>query len=287
MLNERTIKQSLSLNPSILYLSQQDEKFKQAKAKEKERQKKLREIEEQEKTQNTSLKVQSNTSTNATEEDDDGFRAPRSSRSLFSLGWMNGGHTNEEEGSKSNRLTRQMLPPLEGLSSSKTAEDGSPMSTGRGKKQKKMKNKVQSHDVVDNDHDAYGQRTSSVSRIQVESVDQNNDDDSDSIIQSSGRRDPFRKSKGLYIDESKGHHESPDSGSKKKTRKKKPQVSSDGEEGFDTLRLSQHLENDIIDQYSSPRNDSRQSTPQKELTNGKLFYFVKLHLKQPSVLVFQ
>lgn len=254
-------------------MSQQDEKFKQAKAKEKERQKKLKEIEEQEKTQNNSLKVQSNTTTNAsTEDDEDGFRAPRSSRSLFSLGWMNG-HTNEEEGSKSSRFTRQMLPPLEGLSSSKTAENGSPMSTGRGKKQKKMKNKVQSHDVVENDHDAYGQRSSSVSRIQVESVDQNDDDDSDSVIQSSGRRDPFRKSKGLYIDESKGHRESPDSGSKKKARKKKPQVSSDGEEGFDTLRLSQHLDNDI-DQYSSPRNDSRQSTPQ--LTNGKFFNFVTL-----------
>ncbi|XP_053398212.1 ADP-ribosylation factor-like protein 13B [Mercenaria mercenaria] len=253
-------------------IKRKEEKYKQAKAKEKERQRRLKEIENQEKSTKVTLNEQSNTTTKVTaDDDDDGLRAPRSSRSLLGLGWMNGGlYGTEEEGSNSHRLGRQLLPPLEGLTNGKTA-DSSPVSSDRGKKpNKKLKNKVQSYDGADYDNgrniDAH--RTSSVSRIQVESVhrDDDEDEDTDSVIHSSGRRDIFRKSRGLYIDEGKHKQESPDSGRKKKTRKKKQQLSSDGEEGFDTLRLSQHLDNDT-DTYASHMNGARDS-PDGRLANG-------------------
>ena len=202
-------------------------------------------------------------------DDDDGFRAPRSSRSLLGLGWMNGALSNGtgEEGSNSNRSGRQLLPPLEGLSSGNSP---------RGKKQtKKLKNKVQSYDgpEYNNDKKNYVHNTSSVSTIHVESLhpednnDDDDDDDNDSIQQSSGRPDFFRNSRGLYIDDNKARQGSPDTGRKKKGKKKKPQLSSDGEEGFDTLRLSQHLDHDI-DRYSSHMNEARDS-PDGRVLNGK------------------
>jgi hypothetical protein len=220
----------------------------------------------QEKSHNIISNEKSGTPRNITADDDDDIRAPRSSRSLFGLGWMNGALSNGtgEEGSNSSRPGRQLLPPLEGVSSGNSP---------RGKKpNKKLKNKVQSYDGPghNNDRNNYVHNTSSVSTIHVESVhpdDDDDDDDDNSAQQISGRPDFFRNSKGLYIDDSKVKQGSPDSGRKKKGKKKKPQLSSDGEEGFDTLRHSQHLDNDI-DRYSSHMHDARDS-PDGRMANGK------------------
>lgn len=255
----------------LLYVSYQEEKFKQSKAKEKERQRRLKELEET--SGNNNVNEQSNLSKNAApfDDDDDGLRAPRSSRSVLGLSWMNGGLTPGTEGGYSSRSPRQMLPPLDGHSLVTTTEDNSLMSNSRGKKHRKpMNSKVQSYDGAEynNERNTYGHSTSSESRIQVESLHERADtEDSDSINQSSGRRDPFRNSRGLYIDESKVTQVSPDR--KKKGKKKKQAVYSDGEEGFDTLRLSQHLDNDDEYACSSHMLDSRRSPQTESLANGK------------------
>lgn len=278
MLSHFSLQDILTLTCFLLYVSYQEEKFKQAKTKQKERQRKLKEIDEIETSGNNNVNEQSNTTNNAIshDDDDDGLRAPRSSRSMFGLSWMNGGLTSGTEGGHSSRSPRQLLSPLEGYSSVKTAEDNSPMSKSRGKKQgKTMNNKVQSYDGADydNERNNYGHSTSSVSRIEVESLHSRADEeDSDSIIQSSVRRDPFRNSRGLYIDESKATQGSPDSGRKKKGRKKKQPVSSDCEEAFDTLRLSQHLDNGDEHTYSNRIHDSIRSPHTESLANGKLLY---------------
>ncbi|XP_052811928.1 ADP-ribosylation factor-like protein 13B [Mya arenaria] len=249
-------------------IKRKEEKFKASKAKDKERKQKLKEIEEMEKSAQLNP-AQTNTNNNNilpgqinSNEDEDGLRAPRSSRSLLGLDWLNSGTDNI---GLSNGNHRQMLPPLE-----------SPVSSGRQekKKNKKGKSKLVSNgnSGAYNDNDVVvrhlddianqGHSLSSVSRIQVESApNEDDDEDLESLVESSGGRRGFRNSKGMYKQEENGHTE--ENNQKKKLRKKKPKVSSDDDDGFDTLRLSQHLEDDLVNGLSkqSPRTKTA-------LTNG-------------------
>lgn len=247
----------------------QEEKYKKAKAKEKERKAKLKELEEEEnskfRSDETSFKETSLNNNNNIDNDDDGLRAPHSSRSLLGLTWLNGGLANgQSSGSYSDRdgynarSARQILPPLE----------DSPRSGNKDKKRnKKLKNKIGVNDgavhEIDDDSLRYSNNlTSSVSRIQVESVNQN-DEDSDDLIRLSGRRDPFRNSQGRYKQDEGSNlpYQSPIT-NKKKGKKKKPSASSDQDDDFDTLRLSQHL--DYVD---AMRIQSPEDKP--SLSNGK------------------
>lgn len=141
------------------------------------------------------------------------------------------------------RSARQILPPLE----------DSPASLGGNKEKKgnkKLKNRVGVNENTEIDNDSFmnfnTSMTSSVSRIQVESVHQD-DEDSDTVIPVLGiRRDPFRKSQGRYKQDEDNDYDSrgqSNISSKKKGKKKKQtSLSSDNDDDFDTLRLSQHLE---------------------------------------------
>ncbi|WAR08165.1 AR13B-like protein [Mya arenaria] len=248
-------------------IKRKEEKFKASKAKDKERKQKLKEIEEMEKSAQLNP-AQTNTNNNNilpgqinSNEDEDGLRAPRSSRSLLGLDWLNSGTDNI---GLSNGNHRQMLPPLE-----------SPVSSGRQekKKNKKGKSKLVSNgnSGAYNDNDVVvrhlddianqGHSLSSVSRIQVESApNEDDDEDLESLVESSGGRRGFRNSKGMYKQEENGHTE--ENNQKKKLRKKKPKVSSDDDDGFDTLRLSQHLEDDLV---NGVVEEERSITPVRKL----------------------
>ncbi|KAL4232802.1 ADP-ribosylation factor-like protein 13B [Mactra antiquata] len=247
-------------------IKRKDEKYKKSKAKEKERQKRLQELEEQSKNGNIEVANRNiiNVNSNASpgrdndDDDDDNFRAPRSSRSLFGPSWMD---------STANGHSRHLLPPLESPSESK----GNGVSPRSDKKRnKKLKNKVESRDIDINDESRmnFAHGTSSMSRIEVEPIKNDDDDDNDSVIHSSSRG-PFRKSRGLYVDD---NGDSPVNDRKKKTKKKQQNVSSDGEDGFDTLRLSQHIDENDINGYNklSGRGNQSGKNPQysSALTNG-------------------
>jgi len=194
----------------------------------------------------------------ATEDDEDGLRAPRSSRSLLGLGWLNGGTDNS---GLSNGYNRQALPPLESPASARTEKKKSKKSSN---KSKPGANGEIVHDIDDLSPANQGNSMSSVSRIQVEAkhVENGNEiDDGDNLVQISGRRDPFRNSKGLYKHEVTTQEED----KSKKSRKKKTQ--SDSDDGFDTLRLSQHLDEDQIDGYLR-----KSPVPKSKITNGMLLF---------------
>lgn len=227
----------------------------------------MKELEETERAQGTvNENSNSNAVTNTIDDDDDGIRAPRSSRSLLGLTWLNNGLANghhspgrdSDRDGYNPRSARQILPPLE----------DSPRSVGGGKEKRRNKqsrNKIGVNDNGDYDLDdsEYNSNiTQSVSRIQVESVHQN-EDDSNELVCVSSRRDPFRNSEGRYKQESdEDPRLPPDNKSKKKGKKKKPQLSSDNNDGFDTLRLSQHLDDVDMFRVHSP-------TSKPPLTNGK------------------
>ena len=267
----------------------QEDKYKKAKAKEKERKEKLKELEASELPHMTSnLHVTSNNNNkSANNDDDDGdddiLRAPRSNRSLLGLSWLNQGLSNGHsspgrDGAYSDRYNprsaRQILPPL----------DDSPLEGTKGKKRnKKLKNKIGVNEMVDDDNDDYrmynSNITSSVSRIQVESMHQPEEDSDDVVPRSGGRRDPFRKSsQGRYKQEEDEDSRSQYSDSSKKKVKKKKQTSlSECDDGFDTLRLSQHFDE---------RDSFGMSSPDIKPFNGKFDFKCAVVLSQINLFCF-
>ena len=220
----------------------QEEKYKQEKKKQKERQRRLKEIEEDEQT------TQANTNLNA---EDDMFRAPRSSRSLQSYGLTNGtalrsgrgwnSHRSDEEEEDSEglipsvpRSSRQQLPPLQTPLGTKFMENNN---ASKQRKTKKSKPKVE--EVHDNPN--FERSHLSVSPIHVKSRNGFENKSDDDIEEDFTRRSNSSKNNYLREDDEVAQSSS---GRKKKGKKKGHSGGFEEEEGFDTLRLSQHIEDD-------------------------------------------
>ena len=277
----------------------QEEKFHLEKEKEKERKKRLKEIEEQENTNptylsdntpftsnntgfvsNTTAFVSNNTafvsnnslnSSRKEDAEDDGLHVPRSSRSLGSYGLFNGSlshrkmapASDDDPDSDANipRLGRQLLPPLQSPIGTKFME-GTPNDNKDKKKKKKQKPKGSilddSLEESKDNHvygiDNYGQSTMSVSKIDVMSQMENDSDTSDKNV--SGKDKYFKGSTVVAVDS--GH----------KQKGKIDLTRMDNKDGFDTLRLSQHLDDNDDEGLGSGRSFSP-GLKNSHISNGK------------------
>lgn len=193
--------------------------------------------------------TQTNTNLNA---EDDIFRAPRSSRSLQSYGLTNGtalrsgrgcnSHRSDEEEEEDSeglipsvpRSSRQQLPPLQTPIGTRFMENNN---APKQRKNKKLKPKVE--EVHDNPN--FESSHLSVSRIHVGSRNGFENKSDDDIEDDFTRRS--NSSKNNYYKED-DRTAQPNSGRKKKGKKKAQSGAFEEEEGFDTLRLSQHIEDD-------------------------------------------
>ena len=141
------------------------------------------------------------------------------------------------------RSSRQKLPPLQSpLGTRFMDNNNSSATTGKQRKGKKSKAQVQEvHDNPNFETSKYSQL--SVSRVQVESKNGINGYSDEENDESLSRRSYGSKTNyfGGYEDNSQ-----PNSSRKKQGKKKILSASHEEEEGFDTLRLSQHLEDDDI-----------------------------------------
>lgn len=177
------------------------------------------------------------------------FRAPRSSRSLRSYGLSNGtalkpigGRTShrsdEDEDSEGlvpaiSHSSRQKLPPLQTPIGTKLMGDENAATKQR--KNKKTKFRTETHENPNFEGHL------SVSRIQVESrnsVDPNSDDENEENLT---RRSNASKNNYYGSDD---YITQPVIGRRKKGKKKAQSGNYEEDDGFDTLRLSQHLEDE-------------------------------------------
>ena len=198
------------------------------------------------------------TKTNINDEDDEMFRAPRSSRSLQSYGLANGAalrsgrggnsHRSDEEDEDSEglipsvtRSSHKNLPPLQSPLGTRFMENGDSAKQRKNKKSKHMATKT---DESPN-FEASNYSHLSVSRIQVES--RNSFDRNSDINDNKGEMSRHSyDSKNNYFEENDNTEIY--SGRKKKGKKKLQSGGHEEEEGFDTLRLSQHIEDEDIAQ---------------------------------------
>ena len=228
----------------------QEEKYEQEKKKQKERQRRLKELEEEEHT------TQTRTINDREDEEDDMFRAPRSSRSLQSYGLSNGAalrsgrgrhsHRSDEEQEDSDgfippvsRSNHKNLPPLQSPLGTKFMENGD---VAKQRKNKKSKPKSSRSDEAQN-FEAYNYSHLSVSRIQVESrngLDRNFANENNNV---DSTRHSYDSKNNYYMEN--GHTEISSGRQKKGKKKLLSGGGNEDEEGFDTLRLSQHLEDDV------------------------------------------
>ena len=164
--------------------------------------------------------------------------------------YASGNYRSEEEEDDSeglvpsSRSSRQKLPPLQTPLGTRFMENSNTSATTGGKQRKEKKSKAQvqeSHDNPNIENSKISQV--SVSRVQVESrngVNGYSDEENDEKL--------LRKSNGSKTNYFNGYEENlqPSSSRKKQGKKKILSGSHEEEEGFDTLRLSQHLVDDDI-----------------------------------------